>query len=120
MTSPGGVSLLTNRPIKILIEVYPGQDMEAFLRVPAGGEPWPSGTSAEMRFYDGPTDSATVLHTATLEVDTAGQFLYVRVESADLESLPDRAVVAVYASLPTSPTTDWLIGTGVTKKMKRG
>lgn len=118
MTAPGGGALLTHRPVKAIIEVYPGQDMEFFLNVPPGGELWPAGTSAELRFYDGPTDTATVLDTVTLDVDP--QFLYARMESADLEALPDRTVWAVYAALPTSPTTDYILVTGVTKKMKRG
>lgn len=122
MTNPlgGGTALLTHRPIKAVIEVYPGQDMEFFLDVPAGGEPWPAGTSAELRFFATAADDAPVLTTVALDVDAAGAFIHGRMESADLEALPDRAVFAVYASMPTAPTTDYLVVTGTTKPGKRG
>lgn len=121
MTNPlGGGALLTHRPIKALIEVYPGQDMEFFLRVPAGGEPWPAGTSAELRFYATTAEDAPVLDTVTLDVDAAGAFIHGRMESADLAALPDKAVWGIYASMPTAPTTDYLIVTGITKPGKRG
>ncbi|BDD81495.1 hypothetical protein TPB0596_12580 [Tsukamurella pulmonis] len=122
MSSPlgGGATLLTHRPVKAVIEVYPGQDMEFFLEVPAGGDPWPAGTSAELRFYASAADDAAVLATVMLEVPATGEHIYGRMESADLANLPDRAVFAVYASLPTAPTTDYLIVTGVTKPGKRG
>lgn len=122
MSSPlgGGATLLTHRPVKAVIEVYPGQDMEFFLEVPAGGEPWPAGTSAELRFYATAAADAATVDSVTLEVDAAGAFIYGRMESADLAALPAGAVFAVYASLPTAPTTDYLIVTGVTKPGKRG
>lgn len=121
MTSPlGGGALLTHRPIKAVIEIYPGQDMEFFLRVPAGGEPWPSGTAAELRFYATAADDAAVLDTVTLEVDAEGRFIYGRMESGDLAALPAKAVWGIYAALPTAPTTDYLVVTGTTKPGKRG
>lgn len=121
MTNPlgGGAALLTHRPIKAVIEIFPGQDMEFFLDVP-GGEPWPAGTSAELRFYATNADDAPVLTTVALDVDAAGAFIHGRMESADLEALPDRAVFGVYASMPTTPTTDYLVVTGTTKPGKRG
>lgn len=113
----GGAEVLNNRPRKYLVEIYPGQDLEVFWRVPAGERTWPGGTTAELRFLDGPDPkTATVLHTATIDVDPT--FLHVHVESADLEALPIKAWLALYAALPTNPNTNYLCGSGTTAYKK--
>lgn len=117
MTNPfsGGVQKMDAEPVKLSLTIRPGDDLECFFPLAPGSEPWPVGTTAVLNFYTNSDEDAPVL--LTTDLDVSPDLLYARMEYADLATLPDRSVVAVYTTKPTE--LDHLAGVGVAKKKDR-
>lgn len=81
-----------------------------------GGNEWPAGTSATLKFYTNPSDEVALLSVSGMVTTAAINF---KIEAEVVATIPSGTYFEVIASLPDTPTTECPLYCGRTVKKSR-
>lgn len=81
-----------------------------------GGNEWPAGTSATLKFYESPSDDDEILSVSGFVTTAAINF---KIEAEVVATIPTNTYFEIIAALPDTPTTECPLYCGRTVKKSR-